>query len=75
MDLVLAVVRRWARFRGEQCVNTLIGSSPPCSPGEELIVGNRCYVITRVLRTCAQPHSSVWQWEVWGRRQPGARQR
>ena len=73
MELVLALARRWARFRGEQCVNTLIASLPPCSPGEELIVGNRCYVITRVLRARPFPQSSEWHWEVWGRRQPGRR--
>jgi hypothetical protein len=75
MGVGLRIVRRWARFRGERCLSTMTDSSAPFKPGSELVVGNRCYVITRILRAGVMPGSAGCQWEIWGRRQPGAGQR
>jgi hypothetical protein len=73
VDVILALVRRWAGFRGERCLNTVVGVSAPFKRGDELIVGNRCYVVTRTLRA-ASLRSGESQWEIWGLRQPGQRQ-
>ena len=62
------LVRRWAAFRGERCLATTIDSSAPYTRGQELVVGNRAYVVTRVLRNRAGSGEGIYGWEVWARR-------
>jgi hypothetical protein len=70
--VLLGVFRRWAQFRGERCLSTTRGFSASLKTGEALVVGNRAYVITRVLRARVWPHGEA-EWEVWGRRQTATR--
>ena len=65
----MSVVRRWATLRGERCLTTVIGGTAPYTLGEELTVGTRAYVVTRVLR--ARTPTAEHSWEIWGRRVPG----
>jgi hypothetical protein len=65
---VMSLVRRWATLRGERCLATIIDSSSPYERGQELIVGNRAYVVTRVLRVRADASPAASGWEIWARR-------
>ena len=70
----MSMIRRWATFRGERCLATVTCGPAPYRLGEELIVGTRAFVVTRVLRTGAGS-SRAWRgWEIWGRRVPGRSQ-
>lgn len=60
----MGVARLWARLRGERCLVTTMDASL-YKRGQVLVVGNRAYVITRVLRNRAQAGG----WEIWSRRQ------
>jgi len=62
----MSIVRRWATFRGERCLVTTVGISAPYTRGQQLVVGNRAYVVTRVLR--AGGIAPDYCWEIWARR-------
>lgn len=65
------LIRRWATLRGERCLTTIVDAAAPYRPGQELVVGNRAYVVTRVLRTADVGVSALWCWEIWARRRAG----
>jgi hypothetical protein len=56
-----------ASLRGEQCFVTVNGQSEAMAyrRGQEIIAGDRSYVVTRVVRTRIDPR--VPSWEVWAR--------
>lgn len=64
----MSLVRRWATIRGERCLATMVDSSCPYARGQELVVGNRAYVVTRVFRVRASSAGAAYGWEIWGRR-------
>lgn len=71
MGLFVRLMRRWATFRGERCLSSMPALSAPFRSGETLVVGNRLYVITRVLPVrLLSSHEA--EWEIWGRRQAGS---
>jgi hypothetical protein len=63
----MSMIRRWATFRGERCLAAVIGPVP-YTVGEELILGTRAYVVTRVLRAGRGSSTTQRSWEIWGRR-------
>jgi hypothetical protein len=67
----MSLVRRWATMRGERCLATIFDSSCPYARGQELIVGNRAYLVTRVLRV----RGAAYGWEIWGRRRTTRRRK
>ena len=56
-----------AALRGEQCFITVNGRSEAMTyrQGEEIVAGDRSYVVTRILRTSIDPR--VPSWEIWAR--------
>ena len=56
-----------AALRGEQCFITVNGRSEAMTyrRGEEIVAGDRSYVVTRILRTRIDPR--VPSWEIWAR--------
>lgn len=56
-----------ASLRGEQCFVTVNGQSEAMTyrRGQEIVAGDRSYVVTRVVRTRIDPR--VPSWEVWAR--------
>jgi hypothetical protein len=62
------VIRRCvASVRGEQCFVTVNGRSEALMyrPGQEIVAGDRTFVVTRILRTKTDPR--VPSWEIWAR--------
>lgn len=64
----MSIIRRWAALRGERCLATVVDVTAPYAPGQEIIAGNRAYVVTRVLRTEVVSPTVECSWEVWARR-------
>jgi hypothetical protein len=64
----MRMIRRWATLRGERCLTTMVDASAPYTPGQELVVGNRAYVVTRVLRVRGASSPELSCWEIWARR-------
>ena len=56
-----------ASLRGEQCFITVHGPSEASAyrRGQEIVAGDRSYVVTRILRTKIDPR--VPSWEIWAR--------
>ena len=56
-----------ASLRGEQCFITVYGPSEAgmYRRGQEIVAGDRSYVVTRILRTRVDPR--VPSWEIWAR--------
>ena len=64
----MGIVRYWARLRGERCLATIVDISAPHAPGHVLVVGNRAYMVTRVLRGRGGSRQAACTWEIWARR-------
>ena len=64
MDVISRCV---ASLRGEQCFITVNGRSEAMTyrRGQEIVAGDRSYVVTRILRAKADPR--VPSWEIWAR--------
>jgi hypothetical protein len=56
-----------ATIRGEQCFITVNGRSEAATyrRGQEIVAGDRSYVVTRILRARTDPR--VPSWEIWAR--------
>ena len=55
-----------ASLRGEQCFVTVYGREAlTYRRGQQLVAGDRAFVVTRILR--ARTHSPVPSWEIWAR--------
>jgi hypothetical protein len=56
-----------ASIRGEQCFITVNGPSEARTyrRGQEIVAGDRAYVVTRILRARSDPR--VPSWEIWAR--------
>ena len=56
-----------ASIRGEQCFITVNGRSEAMEyrRGQEIVAGDRSYVVTRILRATTDPR--VPSWEIWAR--------
>jgi hypothetical protein len=56
-----------ASVRGEQCFVTVNGRSQAgmYRRGQEIVAGDRTYVVTRILRSKTDPR--VPSWEIWAR--------
>ena len=64
----MGVIRRCvATLRGEQCFITVNGRSEVMAyrRGQEIVAGDRSYVVTRILR--GRTDSQVPSWEIWAR--------
>jgi hypothetical protein len=64
----MGVITRFvASLRGEQCFITVHGPSEArmYRRGQEIVAGDRSYVVTRILRTKSDPR--VPSWEIWMR--------
>lgn len=64
MDVISRCV---ASLRGEQCFITVNGRSEAMTyrRGQEIVAGDRSYVVTRILRARTDPR--VPSWEIWAR--------
>ena len=64
MDVISRCV---ASLRGEQCFITVNGRSAAMAyrRGQEIVAGDRSYVVTRILRARTDPR--VPSWEIWAR--------
>ena len=62
-----AISRCVATLRGEQCFITVNGHSERnmYRRGQEIVAGDRSYVVTRILRARTDPR--VPSWEIWAR--------
>jgi len=67
-DPTMGVIGRcMATLRGEQCFITVNGRSEMMSyrRGQEIVAGDRTYIVTRILRARSDPR--VPSWEIWAR--------
>jgi hypothetical protein len=62
-----AILRCVASLRGERCFITVNGRSEASSyrRGQEIVAGDRSFVVTRILRARSDPR--VPAWEIWAR--------
>jgi hypothetical protein len=62
-----AISRCVATLRGEQCFITVNGRSEVMTyrRGQEIVAGDRAYVVTRILR--GRTDRRVPSWEIWAR--------
>jgi hypothetical protein len=62
-----AISRFVASLRGEQCFITVYGCTEAMTyrRGQEIVAGDRSYVVTRIMRARSDPR--VPSWEIWAR--------